>query len=141
MKKLIVVLVAALAFTVAASAQPRAIGIRGAYGVDLSYQHSLGAQNFAELDLGLSSYGFNLSGVYDIVFANQGDFNFYAGPGATVSIGNGYFLAGLSGQVGAEWNVPSLPIQLSLDWKPTFYLIGVQSFSWEGFALGIRYRF
>ncbi len=142
MKKFIVVIVAALAFTVAAAAQPRALGLRGGFGVEISYQHNLGGANFAEFDLGLGGYGFNLSGVYDFVFHSEGDFNFYAGPGASVAVGNNLFLAGISGQVGAEWNVPiSFPLTISLDWKPTFYIVGLQTFAWDGFALGVRYRF
>ena len=56
MKKIILVAALVLGFAAAAAAQPRALGLRGGYGVEASYQHTLGS-NFVEADLGL--YGFN----------------------------------------------------------------------------------
>ena len=56
MKKIILVAALVLGFAAAAVAQPRALGLRGGYGVELSYQHTLG-ENFLEADLGLG--GFN----------------------------------------------------------------------------------
>ena len=58
MKKII--LIAALAFGVAfaASAQPRAVGGRFGYsGLEASYQHYLGGENFIEAELGLDYIG------------------------------------------------------------------------------------
>ena len=54
MKKIIAILFAALTVSsVAAIAQPRAVGVRVGYGVEASYQHTLGA-NFIEADLGFN---------------------------------------------------------------------------------------
>lgn len=145
MKKVLAILVAALAFVAVASAQPRAIGIRGGYPfVELSYQHSLGS-NFAEFDLGMGGHSFYLTGVYDFVFANSGDFNFYAGPGAQVGFYSNQEISHMSlalvGQLGAEFQVPSIPLNLSLDWMPAVTFNDGAYFNWRGFALGIRYRF
>ena len=52
MKKIILVAALVLGFAVAASAQPRAIGVRIGNGGEISYQHQLG-QNFLEVDGGL----------------------------------------------------------------------------------------
>ncbi len=149
MKKAIVVILSVLMFGVALSAQPRAIGLRIGYGVELSYQHSVGA-NFVEADLGMwGGNAFYLSGIYDFVFAQSGIVNFYAGPGAQVgfynttnSEGNSTtgMALGIVGQLGAEVEIPSVPINVSLDWKPVFNFIG-GGFGWNGFALGLRYRF
>ena len=78
MKKFIIVVIAALGLAATAMAQPRALGVRVTYGAEISYQHNLGS-NFLEADLGLFGNGFYLTGVYDFIFANEGDFNFYAG--------------------------------------------------------------
>ena len=48
--------------------------------------------------------------------------------------------AGIAGQLGMEFEIPSIPLNLSLDWRPTYYFTG-GGFGWQGFALGIRYRF
>ena len=52
MKKIILVAAMMLGFAVAASAQPRAVGIRIGNGGEVSYQHQLG-RNFVEVDAGL----------------------------------------------------------------------------------------
>jgi hypothetical protein len=63
MKKILVIALSLLALGAVASAQPRALGIRGGYGAELSYQHGLGS-NFLEADLGfLVNNGFYLTGV------------------------------------------------------------------------------
>ncbi len=149
MKKVIIVVLSVLMFGVALSAQPRTIGLRGGYGVEISYQHDLGSANFLEADLGLVGGGdFYLTGIYDYSFAQRGIFSFYGGPGATVGFwdnGESTELSlGIAGQIGTEVDVEpyiSLPVRLSLDWRPTFYLVGASGFAWSGFALGVRYIF
>lgn len=143
MKKFIAILAGVLAFAAVASAQPRAIGIRAGWPVgEISYQHGLGT-NFAEADLGVFGNGVNLVGVYDFVFANANIFNFYVGPGAQLGVYSAdntlKFNAGIVAQLGAEAEIPSVPINISLDWRPTLVAIGGPV--WGGIALGIRYRF
>ena len=50
MKKILLTVALILGFSIAASAQPRAIGAKFGWGLDLSYQHSFGT-NFLEADL------------------------------------------------------------------------------------------
>ena len=142
MKKFIMVIAAVLCLSSAAFAQSRALGVRATYGAELSYQHSIGS-NFVEADLGWFKNGFYLTGVYDFVFASEGNFNFYAGPGAAVGFYNDSETSGINlgiaGQLGLEYNF-NIPLQRSLDWRPVFNFIH-GGFGWEGIALGIRYRF
>ena len=142
MKKFIMVIAAVLCLSSAAFAQSRALGVRATYGAELSYQHSIGS-NFVEADLGWFKNGFYLTGVYDFVFASEGNFNFSAGPGAAVGFYNDSETSGINlgiaGQLGLEYNF-NIPLQLSLDWRPVFNFIH-GGFGWEGIALGIRYRF
>lgn len=153
MKKIILVAALVLGFAAAAVAQPRAVGIRGGYGVELSYQHTLGA-NFVEADLGL--YGFNalnLGGTYNWMlvqpdWTDRGEWGVYAGPGAALGIGFGagsYFSAAVCGQVGLEYSF-WFPLQLSIDIRPQLGFItagGAGGFYFGGFypALGVRYKF
>ena len=46
MKKMLILVAALLGFAVVATAQPRALGVRAGYGAELSYQHTLGSENF-----------------------------------------------------------------------------------------------
>ena len=146
MKKFIVVLLSVLAFAAVASAQPRALGVRAGYGGELSYQHGTGA-GFLEADLGFlgNGHGFYVTGVYDFIFANAGIANFYVGPGVQLGFYNhadaSGFNAGIAGQLGVEFEIPSVPLNISLDWRPVYYFKYDLGFGWQGIALGIRYRF
>ncbi len=154
MKKIIAILFAALTVSsVAAIAQPRAVGVRVGYGVEASYQHTLGA-NFIEADLGFNG-GINarnatmFTAVYDFSIYEINRFGFYAGPGAQLGI---YTLhdaqtnrntlglgLGLAAQLGVEYKF-DIPINLSLDWRPSFHFFGL-GFRGESVMIGFRYRF
>ena len=144
MKKIIAIAVAILCFATVASAQPKAIGIRGTYGVELSYQHNSGP-GFWEFDAGLFNNLLDVCAIYDFNIAPLGPLNFYAGPGAFVAMWphekDGLLLnAGIVGQVGLEYTF-SFPLQLSLDWRPCFNFVNGFGWSPYGVALGIPYAF
>ncbi len=148
MKKAIIVVLSVLMFGAALSAQPRTIGLRLGYGAELSYQHDLGSANFLEADLGLVGKDFYLSGLYDFSFAQSGIFSFYGGPGATLGFwdngDNTEISFGIAGQIGTEVDLEpyiAFPLRVSLDWRPTFGLVGNTGFHAGGFALGVRYVF
>ena len=152
MKKLFVILAALLAFGVASSAQTRAIGLRGNLsGVEISCQTVLGhGRNFIESDLGVAfakgSFGIDVATAFDFVLAHPGNFNFYAGPGAMVSMvfseGNSAFVPGLLAQIGGEYNFANVPLNISVDWRPTYiFYAGYSGIAWMEFGLGLRYRF
>lgn len=151
MKKIILAAALVLAFTVAASAQPRAIGVRIGNGGEISYQHSMGS-NFLEVDgglgLGLVDGVFNVgaTGIYNFMISEFGNgFGFYAGPGAGVGLALGevnYLALSAAGMVGIEYNF-NFPLQISLDFRQH---IGI-GFSGNGIwapssiGLGLRYQF
>ena len=144
MKKVIAILIAALAFASIASAQPRALGVRATYGGELSYQHSMGSASFLEADLGFAVHnGFVLTGIYDFILGQSGGFSVYAGPGAQVALWDtpdytGIGL-GIAGQFGVEYMFP-VPVAISLDWRPRFDFIH-EGFGYSSIALGLRYVF
>ncbi|MBO4447338.1 MAG: hypothetical protein J5764_04355 [Bacteroidales bacterium] len=145
MKKLLLVIAAVLGLAVVAAAQPRAIGVRAGYGAELSYQHTLGGNNFGELDLGWSWGAFSAGLSYDFSVAPVGPLNFYAGPQVALGFykgdGASVFSLGAGAQLGLEYCFNQIPLQLSLDWKPTFVFVPATGFGWQSIALGIRYLF
>ena len=149
MKKLLAIAVALTAFVAVAAAQPRALGVRfgspsflPGFGAELSYQHGLGTTNFIEFDLGWSTAGINGTASWDYILAEfGGGFNFYAGPGANLGLVGDYFFIGALAQVGLEYQFGTIPFNVSLDWRPTFYLVPETRFSPSGVALSLRYRF
>jgi len=153
MKKIIILAAMMLGFAVAAVAQPRAVGIRGGYGVEVSYQHNLNA-NFIEANLGLNGFNaLNVAATYNWMLAqpqwtDRGEWGVYAGPGAALGLGFGaasHFNVAVAGQVGLEYSF-WFPLQLSIDIRPQLGFItasGVGGFYFGGWcpALGIRYKF
>ena len=158
MKKLISFATAAMLACFSANAQidKNALGLRigggNHSGVELSYQLGMDNNiNRLELDLGFSGSSSHnivgLAGIYQWVWpiGSQG-FNWYAGPGAGLSIASGkgnskdYFGISIGGQIGIGYNFRS-PLQLTLDTRPIWdFLSNNDAFGW-GIALGIRYRF
>ncbi len=150
MKKILLIAALVLGFAAAASAQPRAIGLRFGWGAELSYQHDMGGMNFIEADLGLNTFNaLNVAATYNFSLAQFGDgFNFYAGPGAALGLGFGkasFFNIGVAGQIGLEY-IFDFPLQLSLDLRPQIGLgiveggVGLGFWGWYP-NLGIRYAF
>lgn len=154
MKKIIAIAASMLCIVAVASAQPRALGIRGGWGAQLSYEHSMGSENFLEAELGL--YGndcLHVEALYNYIFAGGGtsigDWNAYWGWGAAAGLytgENGGMNVAAAAQIGVEFNF-SIPIQLSLDLRPQIgaYINGGEAHS--GLysrcypALGFRYKF
>ena len=151
MRRIILIAVSVICFTIAAAALPRAIGLRCGWGAEISYQHTLGG-NFIEADLGLfGSNSLNIGATYNWMIAqpqwtDRGDWGIYAGPGAILGLGFGqesHFTAAVCGQVGVEYTF-WFPLQLSLDIRPQFGLItSGKRLYFDGYypALSIRYRF
>ena len=158
MKKLLLVLVAVIGITFAANAQNKAIGLRfgggQGFGTELSYQQGLGGMNRLEADLGWRSYYstsyFSLTALYQAHFdvTKVPNLGWYAGVGPKLDLytysGNADIILGVCGQVGADYNlqpIVNLPLQVSLDIRPCFYVYPATSFYWGDIALGIRYMF
>lgn len=165
MKKLILSAFMLLGLAFSAQAQDiskNALGLRlgdnDGFGGEISYQRGIGSNNRLEFDLGWRNSkdvdAFKLVGLYQWVWNIEGGFNWYAGVGAGVGSWsydkNGFSDSGTfvlaAGDLGIEYNFQEAPIQLSLDFRPEFYLNnnGDNQFREDDFgpdiALGIRYR-
>ncbi|MBR0272606.1 MAG: outer membrane beta-barrel protein [Bacteroidaceae bacterium] len=126
------------------------------FGTELSWQHDLGS-NRLELDLGWHDGDYwndiNLVGIYQWRGSISGNFGWYAGVGAGLTIvtwdnghdGDGDFALGVAGQAGLEYKFNAVPLQLSLDIRPRLNIINPYSdgmdFHWGDIALGIRFCF
>ncbi len=127
MKKFILVLAATVLAAVAVSAQPRAIGARFGWGAEVSYQHSLGADNMLSAELMFPAfYGIGAAATYDwlnpfntvIPWNHKGEWNWYMGVGGGLSyIFRSHIDVGVAGRIGVEYDF-WFPLQLSLDWRP-----------------------
>ncbi len=159
-KKMILTVIALLAFTYSMNAQEissNAIGLRfgdnDGFGVEVSYQHKLNDAKRLEVDLGFRNNNnfdiWKLTGLHQWVWNIDGGFNWYAGAGAgigNVNIKNfddddGLFV-NIAGTVGVEYNF-DIPLLVSLDFRPEIGVIndfGNNDLDLD-LALSVRYQF
>jgi hypothetical protein len=155
MKKILLIAVLFITCTFAANAQTgngykNALGIRGAYGAEISYQRYISPANRLEGTLGINRYGFSAEALYQWMFElpsnSPGIWQWYAGAGAGLgSWSNSHFKSGFSlgvqGQIGIEYTFAKAPLVMSIDYRPGVYIIPEAVVDWTGLALGIRYCF
>ncbi|MDR3706134.1 MAG: hypothetical protein P4L28_09535 [Paludibacteraceae bacterium] len=122
-----------------ANAQQNALGIRIGYGGEISFQTKFSG-NRGEADLGWWQDGFTLTGIYQWVKPLGQGFDWYAGVGATLSSWDKGTGIGAVGNLGLEYNL-QIPLQLSLDWRPAFYLTPETGFYGNSVGFSIRYKF
>ena len=159
LKHIISTLIVVFASVFAASAQPRALGVRAGMDCQLSYEHGMLSEDFIEVDLGVEfiygyAVGLNAAAGYNFMIAQpkwtqKGQWGFYAGPAVKAGwlwIG-GYLAVGA--QVGLEYSF-DFPLQVSLDIRPavgvamegdTCSIYGAEAILGSIPCLSIRYRF
>lgn len=142
-KNLLMIAVMAILSIAAAVAQPRAVGAQLGYGIEFSYEHSLG-NNFLSVDAGFpglfTNHTIGVEGVVtynwlnpfgaDFPSVSKGDWNWYMGVGAGLgaymhdervadhhAYWHNHFFLGAAGRIGFEYNF-WFPLQLSLEWRP-----------------------
>lgn len=156
MKKLFVLSLFVI-ITAAASAQSMGDSYKTAVGVKF-YPGAITVKGFTQENKGLEGlayiwqYGFRFTGLYEI----YGDINaapglkWYVGPG--VHVGgwrdkwkdvypgreNG-FMFGVDGVLGLDYKINGAPINVSLDWQPSFNIVGYNYFEGGWGGIGIRY--
>lgn len=156
MKKSILVLVVALFIVFESKAQDynTGIGLRGGFASGLTVKHFLSQTKAIEGIFDSRWHGVNITGLYEIHAQafNTDRLNWYYGVGGHIGFWNGkyyrdvrndadYTVVGIDGILGIEYNFKEIPVNLSLDWKPAFDLVGYSGFWGDGGAISIRYIF
>jgi hypothetical protein len=89
--------------------------------------------------------GVRITGLYEYhgELNTEGNLKWYAGPGAHVGLYKGSNTAfGVDGVVGLDYKFTNLPLNISLDWQPTFEFFSGNSQFYGGWGgLGVRYTF
>jgi len=161
MKKTILmcVFLASVFFMNEASAQDlkSALGLRLGYPSSVSYKFFLSESGAVELIGGTRGYStyrwFNLGAAYQIHNElSAGDVEglyYYYGVGASIYFWNfdNSFIdpgsstsIGLQGYLGLSYSFEDTPINITIDWVPTFFLNGFgNGFGADGGSVGVRY--
>ncbi len=126
------------------------IGDSDGLGVEFSYQRSLWDTNRIEIDLGWRNSNdvdaLKLTGLYQLVFSIEGNFNWYVGGGGGMGSYDAQSESGtfmfIAGNGGVEYNFPDIPLLLSLDMRPELNFNNAYSDHLDlDIAFGVRYQF
>jgi hypothetical protein len=129
------------------SSYTTALGVKVWDGGGISFKHFLNDKGALELIGYFWSQGMRITGLYEIhgPISGASGLQWYIGPGAHVGFyntkyGDGAFI-GIDGVLGLDYKFKGAPINISLDWQPSFEFGDNRGFvgSWGG--LGIRYTF
>ncbi len=162
MKKILLALVLiTFFFTQQAEAQSweRAIGLRLGFPNSITYKQFINEKAAIEGIFGTRGFEFfrttSLGAAYQIhstlIDDDFGELRWYYGAGASLNISNfknnvigdsGRLSIGIQGYIGVDYNFNNAPINISLDWVPSFFLLGnLDGFSAEYGGVAVRYIF
>ncbi len=125
-----------------------ALGVKFWDGAGVSFKTFLQGQNALELIGYFYKNGTRITGLYEIHGNIDGaaGLKWYVGPGAHIGFYNkkyydGNAVAGIDGVLGLDYKINKAPLNMSLDWQPSFEFGDNRGFigNWGGFA--IRYTF
>jgi hypothetical protein len=148
---LTILLVISLVSFINAQEYKTGIGLRGGLSQGLTIKHFVDRRAAFEGILATRWSGFDITGLYEIhdrAFDVE-HLNWYYGFGAhigsynasSVPWGSSGAVIGIDGILGIEYSFTEAPINIGIDWKPAFNILGNTQFWGDGGALSIRYVF
>lgn len=124
-----------------------ALGVKVYDGLGISFKHFLTDRNALELIGYFWGHGMRITGLYEIHGPINGarGLKWYIGPGAHIAVYNekhGDLTAiGIDGVIGLDYKFSGAPINLALDWQPSFEFTNSRGFTGSWLGLAIRYTF
>lgn len=159
MKKIILATLFIAGLFVISNAQDMGSSYKTAVGVKF-YPGALSIKSFIQPDRALEGLayfyedGFRVTGLYEIHGNIEGvdGLKWYVGPGAHIGFWsqnwkdkypdrNNAVAIGIDGVLGLDYKITGAPINVSLDWQPSFNFVGYNYFEGGWGGLGIRYTF
>lgn len=154
MKKIIALLVICSVITISVNAQSMgrtyktALGVKVWDGGGISFKTFVAPTNALELIGYFNRYRTQVTGLYEIHgdITGAAGLKWYVGPGAHIAFYNNNkytygTVAGLDGVLGLDYKVNNAPLNLSIDWQPSFEFGSGLRFWGNRGGLGIRYTF
>ena len=129
------------------SSYKNALGVKVLDGGGITFKHFVSGNNALEFIGYFWNRGTRITGLYEIhgPISGASGLKWYIGPGAHIGFyntkyGDGSFV-GLDGVLGLDYKFKGAPINMSIDWQPSFEFGDNRGFvgSWGGFA--VRYTF
>ena len=137
--------------TVNSSGYKSALGVKVWDGGGITFKHFFSGNNAGELIGYFWNRGFRLTGLYEIHgnFPDAAGLKWYVGPGAHIGFYDYYknnnhidgTIIGVDGVLGLDYKFKGAPINMSIDWQPSFEFGDYVGFVGNWGGLGIRYTF
>ena len=154
MKKTLLILSLCLALGTVGMAQDytTGVGVRAGLGQGLTVKHFLGEKTAVE-GIAVRRYqGFLVTGLYEIHSPafDVSRLHWYYGVGGHVGFwdpdntpftGDSSTVIGVDLVLGIEYNIEELPINVGIDWKPAFNLVGYTGWWGDNGAFSVRFIF
>lgn len=132
------------------------VGLRAGSPAGLTVKHFISNRTAIEGLLATRWGGFVITGLFEAhrPFADVDQLKWYYGLGAHIGFWNGsynrsywgdpntaYTVVGIDGILGIEYSFTEIPLNIGLDWKPAFNIVGYSGVWADGAAFSIRYIF
>jgi hypothetical protein len=127
-----------------------ALGIKVWDGAGITFKTFVAPNKAMEVIGYFWKQGTRITGLYEIHGNIEGaaGLKWYIGPGIHVGFygdkyynGNNRAVAGVDGVLGLDYKIRNAPINLSIDWQPSFEFADNRGFAGSWGGLGIRYTF
>ncbi|MGG9961513.1 hypothetical protein [Ferruginibacter sp. SUN106] len=124
-----------------------ALGVKVLDGAGITLKHFVNDKAALEGIGYFWSHGTRITGLYELHFDinDAPGLKWYIGPGAHLGFYNtkygGGSFAGVDGVLGLDYKINNAPLNLSIDWQPSFEFGTGRGFTGSWGGLGIRYTF
>lgn len=152
-KQIILGMLTLVIFITTATAQSKgrtyttALGVKFLDGAGITLKHFISERDALEGIGFFWNQGTRITGLYELHYDINGapGLKWYVGPGVHIGFYNtkngGGSWAGIDGVLGLDYKINKAPLNLSIDWQPSFEFGTGRGFTgnWGGF--GVRYTF
>ena len=152
-KQIILSILTLVIFITTATAQSKgrtyttALGVKFLDGAGITLKHFISERDALEGIGFFWNQGARITGLYELHYDINGapGLKWYVGPGVHIGFYNtkngGGSWAGIDGVLGLDYKINNAPLNLSIDWQPSFEFGTGRGFTgnWGGF--GVRYTF
>jgi hypothetical protein len=153
LKVLFVVFVLSISFNQKSNAQANGNEYKTAIGVKF-YPTGITLKTFVKANNAFEAIGYfwdkgtRITGLYEYHFnlSDNGGLKWYIGPGAHIGFYKQAFFEGgtsfgVDGVLGLDYKFPGIPINVSVDWQPSFEFGDFAGFSGNWGGIGLRLAF
>lgn len=144
MKRIIIIGILLLPFSIRAQPYQHAAGVRAGYTSGLSYKgFFLHRMNAIEAGVGYNRHGLNISALFLVhreLFGND-QWLAYFGGGLFGGEWDEEFSMGITAVGGLEYTLRKTPLNFGLDWRPMMNAYSIFAYDFLDFGLTVRYRF